>query len=201
MSTAAIIRRIQEDSSCEIARILKRAEEECTEILHAGTRIADQEYERILTAGERAVHQEMGEMQSQMRIEARNRVRRCREDLVARSFEEAVLLLEDIRSHPDYPVLFSRLCEEGRLILDTDTICITIDPRDRHLADITAADYLKRGISMTFAECEYPTSGGIIIHRSDGAYVDNTLNARLEREKRDLLIEIAEILFDQGSLV
>ena len=149
--------------------------------------------------GKRAFNQEISELQSRMRIEARNRVRIARETLITRSFEEAARQLQDIRSNPAYPEIFSRLCEEGRLILETEAILITIDQRDHPLADAIASEYAKAGITMTFAELQVKTSGGMIIHRSDGAYVDNTVETRLEREKRDLLIEIAGILFQKDS--
>ena len=199
MSTSAIIDRIQRESSLEISRILKAAEEECEHIRGSGKQMADQEYDRIVRSGERAIQQEISELQSWIRIEARNRVRIARETLIARSFEEATRQLHDIRLNPAYPEIFYRLCEEGRVNLETDTILITIDQRDHVLADAIASEYAKTGITMTFAELQGATSGGVIIHRSDGAYVDNTVEARLGRERRDLLIEIAEILFQKES--
>jgi vacuolar-type H+-ATPase subunit E/Vma4 len=197
MSTSAIINRIHNESSLEVSEILRLAQEECEQILNAGQQKAYQEYSRIVRAGERASDQEIREMQSRIRIEARNRVRIAREMLIARSFEEAARHLQKIRSHPSYPEIFSRLCEEGRVILETRTIIVSVDPRDRLLADAIASVYSSQGIMMTFAELNYATSGGMIVTRSDGAYVDNTLEARLEREKRDLLIEIAGILFQK----
>lgn len=199
MSTSAIINRIQDESSLEVSRILNLAEEECKRIQDAGNQKADQEYDRIVRAGERAIHQEISELQSRMKIEARNSVRNAREILITRSFEEATRHLQDIRSDPGYPEIFSRLCEEGRVILGTDTMIITIDQRDRPLADAIASEYAKTGITMTFAELQDAISGGMIIRRSDGAYVDNTVEARLERERRDLLIGIAAVLFHKDS--
>lgn len=200
MSASAIINRIQTESSLEISAILKKAEEECQKILDTGKQEADQEYIRIVRGGERTVNQEISELQSRVRIEARIRVRNARENLITRSFEEAVHQFAGIRSHPAYPDIFYRLCEEGRLILETEDFIIAIDQRDRLLADATASEYAKKGITLTFAELQVPTYGGMIIHRSDGAYVDNTIEARLEREKRDLLIEIAEVLFQKDSI-
>jgi len=200
MSTSTIISRIENESSKEVSRILKQAEEECERILELGRHKADEEYSRIVKAGRRAVDQEMSEIRSRKRIEARNKVRIARETLISRSFDEAVHKLQDIRSHPAYPDIFSRLCEEGRLILESDAILITIDQRDRLLADSIALKYAKAGITLTFAELQSPTSGGMIVHRSDGAYVDNTVETRLERGRRDLLIEIAEILFQKDSI-
>jgi len=197
MSTSAIISRIQNESSLQVSEILRLAQEESEQILNAVQQKADQEHSRIVGAGERASDQEIREMQSRIRIEARNRVRIAREMLIARSFEEASRHLLDIRSHPSYPEIFSRLCEEGRVILDADAIIVSIDPRDRLLADAIASAYSGQGIMMTFAELASATSGGMIVTRPDGVYVDNTFEARLEREKRDLLIEVAEILFQK----
>ncbi|MFH0967532.1 MAG: V-type ATP synthase subunit E family protein [Methanobacteriota archaeon] len=199
MSSTAIINRIEKESSLEISGIPKQAEEECEQIRGAGRQKADLEYDRIVKAGGRVIHQEISELKSQMRIEARNKVRITREKLITRSFEEAARELQDIRSQPEYPDIFFRLCEEGRLILETDTLLITIDQRDRLLADAIASKYAKTGITMTFTELQGANSGGMIIHRSDGAYVDNTVETRLERERRDLLIEIAEVLFQKDS--
>lgn len=199
MSASAIINRIEKESFTEVSSILKLAEEEVKQILDAVDQTADHEYNRIVRSGERAVSQEIRELQSRMRIEARKRVRNARELLISRTFEEAARWLGEIRSHPAYPEIFSRLCEEGRVILESESILITIDQRDRLLADAIASEYAKTGITMIFTELQVPTAGGMIVHRSDGAYVDNTIEARLERERRDLLIEIAEILFQKDS--
>ena len=55
MSTSAIISRIENESSIEVSKILKLAEEEYERILDAGKQKAEEEYSKIVGVGKAGI--------------------------------------------------------------------------------------------------------------------------------------------------
>jgi vacuolar-type H+-ATPase subunit E/Vma4 len=197
MGIEAIISRIEADATVAADQNLARARVKVDEILKEGEKKALNEYQTILIAGKKDISQKHAEELSRTMIEARNRVRKQKESLVSQCFEQAAQDLKSVRKSPAYLQILRHLIEEGLRSIGSDTCILSVCGEDYGFAKEIASEISMGDIQISVSPDPVSTSGGVIIKSPGGIMVNNTVEARLARYHKDLLVEIAAILFDQ----
>jgi vacuolar-type H+-ATPase subunit E/Vma4 len=122
-------------------------------------------------------------IRQQAQFDALRLVTETREGLIDAVLGRARERLAEMRSHPGYPMLLSRLIQEAlddlsRSLEEREGIVLEADPRDRIIVQRLLAE-LPPDLRMS-----YPLTcwGGVIARSADGRIVvTNTLETRLER--------------------
>jgi V/A-type H+-transporting ATPase subunit E len=122
-------------------------------------------------------------IRQQAQFDALRLVTETREGLIDAVLGRARARLAEMRSHPGYPTLLSRLIQEAlddlsRSLEEREGIVLEADPRDRVIVQRLLAE-LPPDLRMS-----YPLTcwGGVIARSADGRIVvTNTLETRLER--------------------
>lgn len=125
-------------------------------------------------------------------LKAKNNVIKAQEEVVETTFKAAEMRLHELRNGASYPVILEELID-GCLGYFDGEVVITAAPEDRPLVEkIMAA----RGTPFRFSENPLEASGGIVAQSPGGEIVVlNTLEARLERARAELRLDISNALF------
>lgn len=199
MGMEMIIARIKADTDAEAERIRCSAEERIT-ALHDAARIeADREHDRIIAEGMRAIRVLSGRIRSQAVMDARRMVREEREREIALCFSEAERELNHRIQTADYERILRNLIREGIDDLGVDEGVVIPTERDRNLVrSILSASSDRYGGFVVNPECVL-SAGGVVIRSADGRItLDNTIEARIERFKSDLVYIVANVLYQEA---
>jgi vacuolar-type H+-ATPase subunit E/Vma4 len=200
MSLEVIEERILHDAQAEAESIVRKANEEAQEILRMATLQAETAYNLLLRSEEKKTQISCSQILSQARMDARKIVRDCRDTLVAECFSQAGESLKAIRSSPEYPGIFQRLLEEGLDILGVRKAELAVHPEDRQLAMAMTKSFAAKDIFITLTEESPESLGGVVLRAPERKMeVNNTFEAREERLRRALIIEVSGILFSRGG--
>jgi vacuolar-type H+-ATPase subunit E/Vma4 len=198
MGVDIIIRRIDEDTANEVERIRAETAEEVRTIMVQAQREADNAYDKILAEGKQEIRSLTRRIRAEASIEARNLVRTEREAIITRCFDAVVLSLAELTQAPAYEMIMEGLITDGIAELDARDVTVISTERDREL--VTAIITKLQSDSMEIAlqpECAITTGGVILKSASKFLTVDNTLEARLERFREDLVFGIAQRLYGE----
>lgn len=199
MTVEAIINRIQREAEEEVRSI--RAEEACelTNIRNLAEQRAEAAYNHRLSEGLREIRQNIASQQSRTRIEAKKLVRESKEDLINQCFRETEGYLQTLRTKKEYPALLKHLIEECMANLGGQEHIISVHPDDRKIASEIINSMQKDGNSIHLSDEPVMTTGGVICERvTDRVTIDNTVEARFSRMKRDMIVIVSKILFENG---
>ena len=199
MTVEAIINRIQREAEEEVRSI--RAEEACelTNIRNLAEQRAEAAYNHRLSEGFREIRQNIASQQSRTRIEAKKLVRESKEDLINQCFKETEKYLQTLRIKNEYPSLLKHLIEECMVNLGGQEHIISVHPDDRKIVQEIINSMQKDGNSIHLSDEPVMTTGGVICERvTDRVTIDNTVEARFSRMKRDMIVAVSKILFENG---
>jgi len=114
-----------------------------------------------------------------------------REAAFERAFGEAVARLADLRSDPEYPVVFEKLLIEATSAIGSEGFCVHIDPRDDALCKKTLATLRISAEIRT----DLKTAGGVVVSLAGNSVViSNTVESRLQRAREHKRTAIHAIL-------
>ncbi|NYT07998.1 MAG: hypothetical protein GKC05_07085 [Methanomicrobiales archaeon] len=186
-------------------RILRDAGEQAHASRTAATRKAEQiileaqqeaeaRYIGRMDAGRTETAAEVARIIAQARMEARETIRKTREELLDRCFKQAGEELARIPESPEYPAILETLLDEGIRLIGDEEVRVAVHTRDLPLIRTIAG---KRGRLSVFSDQLEGTGGGLVITSSSGKVtVDNTFTGRLSRMRKDLVFRAAAVLFE-----
>lgn len=196
MSLEAIEERIRKDAEEEARIIISRAEEEANAIIARAAEEAERARTSLLRSEAKKTEISCQQILSQARMDSRKTVTDVRDALVDGCFSRSKESLLTVRNSPEYRDIFRHLLEEGLEILGTGKAEVIVHPEDRQLAMSVAESFAEKNISLTVTGKPLDTMGGMILAAHERkTEVDNTFEAREERLRRALIIEISGILF------
>jgi vacuolar-type H+-ATPase subunit E/Vma4 len=196
MSMEKVIERIRVDSSGQASGIISSSRRQAEEILSLALIEAAVEQSRIRETGRRETGSRVAQILAQGRMEAREIIRSARDRVIARCFAKAQEELKRIPDTPAYPVILERLMIEGIDLIGGDEVWLSVNQRDRPLIEEFVRKFSRQKPVIRISDQPLISGAGIIVRSSSGKIsVDNTFDARLFRLKKDLIFDIAEILF------
>jgi V/A-type H+-transporting ATPase subunit E len=199
MGMEVIIARINADTDAEVERIRDDVRKRREAIIDAATIEAERAYERTISEGRRSTKVSTSRIISQAVMDARRMVREERERGINLCFQEAEKELNYRIQTTEYERILRHLIGEGIEDLGVDEGIVIPTERDRSLVQsILSNDADHFGKFVVHPECVLST-GGVVIRSRDGKItINNTLEARIERFRKDLVHTVANILYQEG---
>lgn len=206
MSSGAekIVESILSDSQVKADHIIKQAEDRASEIIEQGKINAQNEEKGILENA----HKEAGIRQQQIisdaKLNSKRRVLEAREDLMEETFQKAIEELKQIASGEsgNYINSLVKLTEEASIEIGGGTLTIFVKDDDIKKIEPSLSNLEKVISEATGNETTLSiggttdTIGGVIVKTADGNIeVDNTIEAKMERFRGMLRLEVAKVLF------
>jgi V/A-type H+-transporting ATPase subunit E len=187
MTIDNIIKKINEESSAEINKILEEARNESKEMEAEANKSISSELASIQNEGKKRITIMRNIHLSEARRTARRTALSAKEDLIEECFSQAKERLKSMTGEEYKQVLVQIINESLPLINNKGNVILSRE-EDRAILSSFPNLSIKSGTTSAL--------GGLIFESIDGkVVVDNTFDAILERQKEDIRTEIAKILF------
>ncbi|MEG3224737.1 MAG: V-type ATP synthase subunit E [Methanobacteriales archaeon Met13] len=206
MSSGAekIVENILSHSYTKADDIIKDAEEKANEIINEGKIEAQKTENEILEAAKKESDIKFQQIISGAKLNAKRNILRAREEIMEETFQKAEKELKKIASAESEEYLDSllRLIKEASLEIGGGSLEILMKDDDipkieKSLKTIETEVSEETGTKTTLKIGEtINTIGGAIVKTTDGnVEVNNTIEARMERFRGVLRLEVAKVLF------
>ncbi|MFW6146965.1 MAG: V-type ATP synthase subunit E family protein [Thermodesulfobacteriota bacterium] len=206
-----IISHIQASVDKEISEVLHQARQEAEAIKKDAEQKADAEAERLLSQGKRIASLEGQKIIAETKLEFRRKKMDAQEEAIAASFEDAAKFLEELAEKQKqdsfvYKDIMFNLIGAACEILAGGKVELVLNSRDRKRFDKKMMGALEsfvkeitgRDISLNLAEETMPCIGGVIVRDMENQIeVDNTFEAKLNRLKEGIRVDVAKLLFGE----
>lgn len=202
--TDKIVSSIMSDAQIKADSILGKAEEESNSILEAGQKGALMEKELILEEAKKQSNMKFQQIISEAKMNARRMELEAREEIIEESFKNAEEKLKEIASSDsaEYKESLKQNIIEAATEIGGGELVVFLKESDvakikDSITSIEKDVTEKTGIKTTLEIGEnIKTIGGTILKTKNGEIeVNNTIEARMLRFKKDLRSEVAAILF------
>ncbi len=192
------------DSQKKADQIIKEAEERATEITEQGKVNAQKEENTIIENANKEAEIRKQQIISDAKLNSKRKILEAREELVAAAFKKAIEEFGKIASgeSEDYIQSLTDLTEEASLEIGGGNLEIFVKEDDIKKIEpslsnleivVSEATGNKTTLSMGGTT---DTIGGVIVKTADGnVEVNNTIEARMERFRGLLRLEVAKVLF------
>jgi vacuolar-type H+-ATPase subunit E/Vma4 len=191
MALEDIFRALQEQADRDVEAVLAEARAHASVILEEAEREAATARETKIADAERSAMARSAQDINSVRLEVRKRIAGVKERAVSEVFETALTRLGEVRSRPDYAVIFKALADEATAGLSSGYE-VLVDPADVEVA--TA--YLRERGSSASVRGDLSTAGGLVVSTDGGSVMRrNTLEDRLDKLRGLAQADVAEIVF------
>ncbi|MEX2720978.1 MAG: V-type ATP synthase subunit E [Candidatus Wukongarchaeota archaeon] len=195
---------ILSDAKAEAEEFIEKAKAEVEEILSKAEEKAQKEAQEILARGERELEAEKRRSLGKIRLAEKMRKLKAMEEHIDKAFEETLESLRELARTSDYKEILANFIVEGGIGLGGGELKVMARKED--IKDINAGQLAEviaketgNETTVSLSEANVNCAGGVIVQLKDGSIViDNTFEARLERDRRDLRVKIAKILFEEA---
>ena len=204
-----IISYIEASAEKDISEMLLRAQQEADSISKAAQEKAEAEAQRILSQGQRSANLEGQRIIAETKIDIKRKKMDAQEEAIAASFEQATMALKELaekgkQDHLVYRDIMFSLVTSACEIIAGKRVELALNQRDattftnKVMGELQAFVKGKTGrdISLTVSSETIQCLGGVIVRDLERQVeVDNTLEAKLNRLKEDIRVDIAKLLF------
>lgn len=205
MSSGAekIVDRILSDSNAKADTIIKEAEEKAKTIVEEGKIKAQQRESQIIDNAEKEANIRYQQIISDAKLNSKRKILEAREELMVETLEKATKELENLAAtSPEYLDSLIKLTKEASLEIGGGSLEIFLKEGD--------AEKLEKSLKTIEDEVSQETGnkttikiggtistiGGVKVKTTDGNMeVDNTIEARIERFRSMLRLDVAKVLF------
>ena len=204
-----IISHIEAEAEKEISEILLKAQEEADKIRKAAQEKAERQTERILSNGRRAASLEGERIIAETKVDVRRKRMDAQEEAIAASFGGAKKALGELAEKGKwdnfvYKNIMFNLIGSASEVVAGSKLELAFNQRDsrtfnkRMLGELTTFVKKRTGrdISLTRTDKAIKCLGGVVVRDLEKQVeVDNTLEAKLNRLKESIRVDVAKILF------
>jgi V/A-type H+-transporting ATPase subunit E len=204
-----IISHIQASVDREVSQVLQEAREEAESIKKDAAQKAQAEAQKVLSQGKRVAALEGQKIIAETKLEFRRKKMDAQEEAIAASFEDATAFLAELaekekRDSFVYKDIIFSLIAAGCEIVAGGKVELILNKRDRQRLDKKMMGELDsfvkektgRDISLTLAQETIPCIGGVMVRDLEKQIeVDNTFEAKLNRLKEGIRVDVAKLLF------
>lgn len=190
--TEKIIAHIQADAKSQADAILAEAEKQCEAIRADYDKKAAQVYAEKVRTGTKACQDQVDSVQRIARMEAKKALLSVKQEMVAKSFEQAQELLTSLPEE-QYVAFLAKLAARASVSGDEE---IVLNERDREAvgeAVVKAANALLKGGKLSLSERTGSFAGGLILSRGN-VEANCTAELLVELCRGEMSVEIADML-------
>ena len=191
--TEKIIAHIQADAKSQADAILAEAEKQCEAIRADYDKKAAQVYAEKVRTGTKACQDQVDSVQRIARMEAKKALLSVKQEMVAKSFDQAQELLTSLPEE-QYVAFLAQLAARASVSGDEE---IVLNARDRAAvgeAVVKAANALLKGGKLSLSERTGSFAGGLILSRGN-VEANCTAELLVELCRGEMSVEIADMLF------
>ena len=191
--TEKIIAHIQADAKSQADAILAEAEKQCEAIRADYDKKAAQVYAEKVRTGTKACQDQVDSVQRIARMEAKKALLSVKQEMVAKSFDQARELLTSLPEE-QYVAFLAKLAARASVSGDEE---IVLNERDRAAvgeAVVKAANALLKGGRLSLSERTGSFAGGLILSRGN-VEANCTAELLVELCRGEMSVEIADMLF------
>ena len=191
-----VLRNVQIDAE----KIRAEAEEKANEIKQHARQDRDMEYQKIIDAARKKSSYIKNKNIASAEAEARMTWLIRRENLINQVFDKSLELLPQVAERSDYHEIVENLIQEAVFQLNESAARIHLDKKADQLIDDAQIKKLsdESGVKIERGKI-LSDKNGIIATTLDGhRQFDNTLQARLHRQKSTMRMAIYKILMGEG---
>ena len=191
--TEKIIAHIQADAKSQADAILAEAEKQCEAIRADYDKKAAQVYAEKVRTGTKACQDQVDSVQRIARMEAKKALLSVKQEMVAKSFDQAQQLLTSLPEE-QYVAFLAKLAARASVSGDEE---IVLNARDRAAvgeAVVKAANALLKGGKLSLSERTGSFAGGLILSRGN-VEANCTAELLVELCRGEMSVEIADMLF------
>jgi len=194
-----IIDKIIKDAEAEAKDILSYAEKQVQEIVSKAITESNDMREELLKKGKQQAATEKSRIISQARLDSRRKTLEAKEKELSAILEETKIILLDAKKIPDYEGVMERITFEacasiGGGKLDVKTNLSGIKALEGHLKATEKKISESAGVDTKIKLIDDGISG-VLVESEKGVIVDNSFITRLERKRREIRKELADIIF------
>ena len=198
--------RIVEDAGKEAAELIRKAEERVAARLAQARAEAEGSRADILRRAQEDAALVAKRTLSKVQLEARRIEMQGRETLIGEVMKRVEARVQAMRSDHGYPDLIARLIVDGAQDIGDTELEVAVSAPDKALFNDAfvrrvTGELEKAGLagaSLTLAAEEIQGTGAIVRSRSGRVEVNNTLEASMRRESRELRLIISKTLFGEA---
>ena len=191
--TEKIIAHIQADADAQAGAILAEAEAKCADIRAKYEEEASRLYSDRIREGVKACQDQVDSVQRIARMEAKKALLSVKQEMVAKSFDQAQELLTSLPEE-QYVAFLAKLAARASVSGDEE---IVLNERDREAvgeAVVKAANALLKGGKLSLSERTGSFAGGLILSRGN-VEANCTAELLVELCRGEMSVEIADMLF------
>lgn len=202
--TEKIVSSIMSDAQIKADTILEKAEEENNSILEKGQKEALQEKEKILEDAKKHSNMKYQQLISEAKMNSRRMELEAREEIIEETFKKAEDKLKEIASSDaaEYKESLKLIITEAATEIGGGELMVLLKDSDvtkiRDTLPAIAQDVATQTGKQTELELgeNIKTIGGAVVRTKNGEIeVNNTIEARMSRFKKDLRSKVAAVLF------
>jgi len=191
-----IISKIESDAKAEMQRIKADAAQEAKKILDEARKTGEQEHSRILERGKKDIDTLVNRIKSGARIDAKRTVIGAKDQVISRCFAEAREALGKLTNTKKYETVLRNLIDDGTKLIGNDVVVLS-NKKDKPIVKKVISG-MPKSVKISVGKGDIDVIGGIVIRSKSGDItVNNTFEARLERQKNELRYEISKILYGE----
>jgi V/A-type H+/Na+-transporting ATPase subunit E len=199
-----IVESILSESHGKADEIIKEAEKQANEIIERGNIEAQEKQQKILENAHKEADIKFNQIISDAKLNSKRKILEAREELMEKTFHEAEEELKKMASSDsaDYLNSLKKLSKEASLEIGGGSLEIFLKTEDvpkieGTLDSIAEEVSTETGIKTTIKlGGTVKTIGGVIVKTENGNIeVNNTIEARMERFRSLLRLEVAKVLF------
>lgn len=194
-----IINKITSDAESEAKDILSYAEKQVQEILGNAMNESAEMRKTMLAKGTQEAMTEKNRILSQARLDTRRKILEAKEHEISLVIEEANKVLTDPGKIQNFSKVMKKIMFEacialggGSLTIKTNKMGMKVleDSKEENEQELTTVTSKKTTLSIV--DNGY---NGVFVETQNRVVVDNTFITRLDRKRREIRKELAEILF------
>lgn len=191
------------DAKAEAEEFIEKAKAEAKELLAKAEEKAQKDAQEIVMRGEKDLEAEKRRSLGKVRLAEKMRKLKAMESHIDRAFDQTLESLKKLTGTSEYKEILANFIVEGGIGLgggELEVIARKEDVKDINTGQLAEAISKETGNATTVSLSgeNVNCAGGAIVQLKDGSVViDNTFEARLERDRRDLRVKIAKILLEE----
>jgi len=181
--------------------IIAKAKEKAKKVLDEAKREAEKEAEEIINKRKTEAEAEARRILSEAKLEARLKILNAKEQLISEAFDEAIKNLKEFSQSTQYKNALEDLIKDAAIIMGGGDLEVLLPENtnvDLDLSKIAKEVGNQTGVktSLSISKERIRSIGGVIVRSKDRLLtVDNTFEARLERLREQLRVNVANLLF------
>lgn len=203
--TDKIVSSIMSEAQEKADKIIQDAQVEVDEIKSKSTKDANAEKKKILDNGQKQSDMRYQQILSEAKMNARRAELEAKEDVIVAAFDKATEDLTEIASTGDekYVESLLNMIQEAAIEIGGGDLIVQLKEEDMRKVEkeltsiaLVASNKTLTQTSLTLGEPVDIIGGAILTTANGEIEVNNTIEARLERNRKILRSEVASVLFN-----